>query len=745
MSLAATGPLPRGADAPTPSLAGYVERDAEAGGGNRLGLLVAGAHCGGCVRKIEDALAKDETVTRARVNLSTRRLDVAWNGPATHADRIVERLAAIGFDAVPYRASTLAEGDTKALRSLIKALAVAGFGTANVMMLSWAVWAGHFDTMGEATRAFFHWLSAAIALPTIAYAGRPFFNAAWSAVSRGRANMDVPISLGVIATTVMSLVETINGGPHVYFDGALALLFVLLIGRVLDQRVRGEARSAVHRLAALTTQPVMRLAEDGTAKAVPPESIEAGETVLVAAGERVGVDGVILSGRSTVDTSLIDGESIPKEAGPGTTILAGATNLSAPLSIKTRAAGQATSLAEIVRLLEAAEAQKGRFVSLVDHAVRWYTPIVHILAAATFAGWVIAGAGWQPALVAAVCVLIVTCPCALGLAAPMTRAAAASRLLRAGVLLKSDTVLERLSRIDTVVFDKTGTLTAPQPSLTSHDGTAEDLALAASLAASSRHPLAAAIYRAAPDVVPAKGVSEASGEGLVLERPDGPVRLGSAAFVGATTTPHAVDGPEVYLSVPGRAPVRFAFSSPLRPGAKETIDRLSADFMDVRLLSGDRPQIVGAMARAVGIHTWRGRLRPQDKIAEVEKLKEKGRSVLMVGDGLNDAPALAAADASLCPGSALDISRQAADAVWQGERMADVSLILKVARRAHAILIQNIAFSMLYNAAWIPIAMAGLVTPWIAAIAMSASSILVTLNAMRVGGLGATRGKAEAA
>ena len=724
-------------DPAAPDLAAYLRSDPD--GLNRLALMVEGIHCGGCVRKIESALQAMDGVREARVNMSTRRLNIVWEGAAARAGAFVARLGELGFTAVPYDPARLSGGDAARQRELLRALAVAGFAAANVMLLSVSVWAGHAQGMTPATRELLHWFSALIALPAIVYAGRPFFRSALAALRGGRTNMDVPISLAVSLAGGMSLVETINGGPHAYFDSAVMLLFFLLIGRYLDQRARGQARSAAERLLALRGGAATVLEADGRRRVVPASELRPGLRLLVAAGERVPADGTIESGGADLDTSLITGETLPVAATPGAAVHAGTLNLGAPLTLRVTAVGEDTLLAEIVRLMEAAEQRRAREVALADRISRLYAPVVHVLALAAFLGWVLLGGlAWQPALLIAVAVLIVTCPCALGLAVPAVQVIATGRLLRGGVLLKSGTALERLAEADTVVFDKTGTLTEGRPALEGAGVDPADLHAAAALAGASTHPLARALARAAPEVPVAAGVQEVPGCGLVLETPEGAVRLGKRDWAvgeaergerGATAP---ADGPELWLARPGAAPVRFAFTDPLRADAAEVVRRLKARGKAVRLLSGDRVATVERVAESLGIADWEAACTPAAKTARLEALAAEGRRVLMVGDGLNDAPALAAASVSVSPASAADISQTAADAVFQGSRLAPLLALLDTAGRTRRLVRQNFVLAIGYNAFAVPCAVAGLVTPLVAAVCMSSSSLLVTGNALRL-------------
>jgi Cu2+-exporting ATPase len=717
----------------------YVQ---SAGDGRRmLHLMVEGVHCGGCVRRIEKALLADPAVEHARVNQTTRRLVVEWLGSAAIADRLVRTVSALGYRVVPYDPAQLASAEAATERALLRAMAVAGFAAGNIMLLSVAVWAGHFQDMGPQTRHLLHWFSALIALPAILYAGRPFFDSARGALRNGRTNMDVPISVGVLLASGMSLFETVRGGAHVYFDSAIMLLFFLLVGRYLDRRARGHARAAAERLLALGTRAVTVLEADGRRRAVPAAMVAPGMTALVTAGERIGVDGTVLDGTSALDTSLITGETLPATVGAGDRVFAGTLNLDAPLRIAVAAVGEGTLLAEIVRLMELAEQRRARYVVLADRLAALYAPAVHGLALATFLGWtLLAGTAWQVALLYAVAVLIITCPCALGLAVPAVQVIASGRLLRRGVLLKSATALERLAQIDTVVFDKTGTLTRGRPAL-ARSAPIDQAALrvAAALVGASRHPLARAVAGALPEVPVASGVEEVPGQGLRVATPSGEVRLGNRAWCGVEGTDSSGDGPELWLARPGCPPVRFAFDDPLRADAAPVIRELRARGMSVELLSGDRAPSVAGVAAELGIEAWRAGCTPGDKFARLEALAAAGRRVLMVGDGLNDAPALAAAYVSASPSTAIDLSQTAADAVFQGERLRPVIELLDVARGADRLIRQNLALALGYNLITVPLAVLGLVTPLIAALCMSGSSLAVVANALRLRRLGPRR------
>ncbi len=727
-----------------------------ADGSAELTLIVQNLHCPTCIRTIEGAVEGLAGLEAARVNLGTRRLKLRWDPRATTAEPLLAAVAARGYRLVPLDPEQVESAEAAETRELLRALAVAGFAAGNVMLLSVSVWSGLAEDMGPATRSLMHWVSALIALPAVAYAGRPFFRSALAALRGGRTNMDVPISLAVILAAGMSLSETLRGGELVYFDASVMLLFFLLIGRFLDLRLRGRARSAAENLTALRATSATVVGADGGLSSLPIGRLQPGMTVAVAPGERIPVDGTVRLGRSEIDSSLLTGESLPRPALPGSEVYAGTLNGGGALRIEVTKTADASLLAEIVRLMESAEQGRDRYVRLADRVARHYAPAVHLLAAGTLAGWLaFSTLPWQDSLMIAIAVLIITCPCALGLAVPAVQIAAVGRLMKRGVLVKSADALERLAAVDTLVFDKTGTLTTGRPELQNLARIpAEDLDLAAAIAAESRHPLARALCRAAGRQ-PAIGtaVTEHPGDGLEAVVDGETLRLGRRGWCGvadeATGEGDDSAAMELWLTGSGRTPRRFVFRDALRPDAAEAVARLLQAGFRIELLSGDRAPVVAELAAQLGIAAWRGDCRPADKIARLEALAAEGRKTAMIGDGLNDAPALAAAFASLSPADAADVSQVAADIIFQGDRLAPVVEALATARRARRLVLQNFALAMLYNLIAVPIAVAGFVTPLIAALAMSGSSIIVTGNAMRLNAgrldLGSAAGDAPAA
>ena len=497
-----------------------------------MDLAVEGIACGACIGRIESAVKRLPGVTEVRLNFTNRRLHVNWTDGAIAPAQILQTLEEAGYHGYPF-APLRAEAEAAAeARRLTRCLAVAGFAAMNIMLLSVSVWAGNASDITPETRDFFHWASALIALPAAAYSGRPFFASAWRALRAGTLNMDVPISLGVILALGMSVVETANHAKDAYYDSAIMLLFFLLVGRALDHAMRRKTRAVAGNLAALKAETAHRFSGDELIS-VPVAALKASDRLLVKPGERVPADGQVLGGVSEIDESLITGETARRKVGAGATVYAGSLNYSGALTMRVTAADRATLLDEIERLLEQAASAKSRAMQLADRAARFYAPMVHLTAAATFAGWWLVGASLHDAVVTAIAVLIITCPCALALAIPAVQVVASGALFRAGVILNAGDAIERLGEADTVIFDKTGTLTLPEPRVVNAAAIdAELLQMAARLALSSRHPLAAALARESASHVPYDVVTEEPGQGVRAMLGGVEARLGSAAFCG---------------------------------------------------------------------------------------------------------------------------------------------------------------------------------------------------------------------
>ncbi|WP_442881319.1 heavy metal translocating P-type ATPase [Brevundimonas sp.] len=715
--------------ATAPDMSAFLRRTDD--GRASVDLLVTGARCAGCISKIEREVSGLPGVESARLNLSTGRLAIGLANARVDPARIISALDRLGYSAAPFDPGAATAQRDREGRRLILALAVAGFGAMNAMMFSVPIWAGLFgQELGPATRAMMMWMSAAVGAPCAIFAGMTFFQSAWRSLRAGRANMDVPISVGVILTLAISFSETILNGRDAYFDAAVSLLFLLLIGRWLDHVLRAKARSAAGDLLALQA-PTARVVDAlGHERTVPLGDVRPGDILRVRPGDRIPVDGVLEAGEALIDNSLLTGESMPERVTPGGLCRAGAVNTAGLLTLRASARSEDSTLSAIARLVEAGAQSRSRYVRLADRAAALYVPVVHAAALATFAGGWALGLDPREALIRAVAVLIVTCPCALGLAVPAVQVVASARLFRRGVLVKSGAALERLAEIDHVVFDKTGVLTEGRPALVGASQTV--IAMAAPLARASSHPMARAVARAAGEGPLARDVVEHAGlgvEGLIGGRR---ARLGRAAFVGAPTLRSGET--ELWFGFEGETKVRLQFSDIVRPDAAAAIKALEDRGITMEILSGDQVGAVSAVADAVGVAGWKAGMLPQEKSEAIDRLAAAGRKVLMVGDGLNDAAALARAHAAIAPGSALEASQNAADLVLTGDALMTIVEAIDVARSARRRALENFGFAALYNLVAAPAAMLGFVNPFVAALAMSGSSLVVTLNALRVRG-----------
>jgi Cu2+-exporting ATPase len=711
--------------------AGHMEAD----GAVRYVLSVPGIHCGGCISAIERCFDGQDGVVSARVNLSLKRLTIILDNAEQSPAFVLQQLDALGYPGTPVDLGDL--GDPTQRREtdrLLRALAVAGFAAGNIMLLSVSVWSG----AEGATRDLFHLISGLIAIPVVAYSGRVFFSSALRALSVGRLNMDVPISLAVILALVMSVYESVTGGAEAYFDAVVTLLFFLLIGRYLDQLMRDHARGAVLGLARMTARGGTVIGADGTLSYAPVDEIEPGMVLRVAPGERIPTDGTVTRGASDLDRSLVTGESAPVAIGSNSSVEAGTLNLTGSVDITVTRKADQSFIAEVMQMMEAAENGRGRYVRIADRMARIYAPAVHLLALFAFVGWMIAtGGDWHASLYTAISVLIITCPCALGLAVPVVHVIGAARLFGQGILMKDGSALERLAEADFAVFDKTGTLTTGTPRIVASAISPGGAPAAKALAQHSIHPASRAIAVFFADV-PAAAITdirEVPGYGVEGVLNGHRIRLGRGEWVSeisSDTAGDAVAGNGLAFASEDGVVSGFQMSETLRDGAAQAVAALGGQGMQVELLSGDAEAAVAAVAGQTGIDTCRAGETPSGKIARIKALQAEGHRVLMIGDGLNDAPALAAGHVSMAPASASDIGRMAADFVFTRETMLSVPFARDVALKAGRLVRQNFGLAIAYNCIAVPLAVAGMVTPLIAALAMSGSSIVVIANSMRL-------------
>lgn len=716
--------------AATPDLADdlsrYVRRT---GDHSTVEIAVRGAHCANCISKIERGISSLPGVDEARLNLSTGKLAVSWHGDSDLARPIIQRVKALGYDAFPFEAADVSDERSSERRSLLRRLAVAGFGTVFVVGLTDAVWYGSAD-MSAATRDLFFWLAAAVSIPATLYSATPFFTSAANSLSHRQTNMDVPIAAAIVLSLALSVYQTFAHLHATYFDAATMLTFLLLIGRYLDFSLRDRARGAARHLLALQSVLSRRITLDGNVETVPASDLVVGDRVLLAAGERTAVDGVLEDG-TDADLSLVTGESMPVTMAKGAVLHAGSVVVGRPCVLRAMARVEDSLVADLARLLEAGQQTRNLYVRMADRAARAYVPFVIIASLSVCILWMLSGAGIPTSITNAITVLIITCPCALGLAVPAVQIVATGRLFERGVFVKSGDALERLAQIDVVVFDKTGTLTLGTPELLETKLPGDTLAVAAKLARASQHPLARALARAAGAGPVASGVQEEAGQGLEAIVGGRTQRLGSAAWCGAQEVAHAS---ELWFRDGDGPAVRFTFGDRIRSDATQTVAALRTRGVAVEMLTGDRERPASELAARAGISNWHAEVTPAEKARRIEAFGRHGHRVLMVGDGINDAGALAMAHVSIAPGSAADVSQLAADMVLRGDALMPVVEAIGVARKARRLVLQNFALAAVYNVIAVPIAALGLVTPLIAAALMASSSLLVTVNALRLAG-----------
>ncbi len=699
---------------------------------SEIDFVVQGMTCAACMAQIEKAVSRLPGAPAARVNYATRRLRVRWRDASFHPEAVASALRPLGYKVQPFAFESVEDEDRARAKYLIRCLAIAGFSALNVMLLSVAIWAGDASGMDASTRDLFHWISALIALPAALFAGQPFFGGALTALRGGRLNMDVPISIGLCLALGMSVFETVHHAQHAYFDSALMLMFFLLAGRALDHGMRRKMRAVVNNLSSLRAVTACRIGPEGPVE-IPAKSLREGDVALARPGERLPADGEVASGEFEIDEGVITGETAPRSVKPGDAVFAGSLNLSGAIHVRVGAAGAHSLLDEIERLLDAASAAKSRYVRLADRAAAIYAPVVHLAALLTAVGWLLGGASIHDAVIAAIAVLIITCPCALALAVPAVHVAASGALFRAGVLPCNGDALERLAEIDVVAFDKTGTLTMPEACLVNRADIPPDLlAMAARLALSSRHPLARGVALEAGTAAPFAAAREEVGQGVSAMIDGREARLGSLSFCDVEAPGAASDaGASLIAFRYGERAAVLQVRQALRPDAAKVVARLKRRALAVEILSGDVAAAVREVGGALDVERAMGGLKPADKVARLQALREQGHKALLVGDGLNDAPALAEAHASLSPATAADLAQSVADAIFLGDRLGPVVDAIDIARAARQRMRQNLALAAAYNIVAVPLAMAGVVTPLIAAVAMSASSLLVTLNALR--------------
>lgn len=698
-------------------------------------LGVEGIYCAACAWLIEHVLRREPGVEDIQVNPATGRAVLLWDASRTALSRLMRRMDEIGYRPYPVDVADAVSAATRERRAALRRLAVAGLGMMQVMMYAVGLYAGAIHSgMEPGIERFLRLVSLLVATPVVFYAGAPFFRGAWRDLREARPGMDVPIALAVGGAYAASVWNTLVAGGEVYFDSVTMFVFFLTVARFLEMSARHRAARSTESLAASLPETALRLTEGREAR-VPLAELEPGDRVRVRAGDPVPADGIVRAGEAHLDESLLTGEFMPTTRGEGDEVVGGSVNAGSPFDMAVTRTGGDTLVSHITRLLARAQSERPRLARAADRVARWFVAAVLAIAAVTALAW------WtvEPARAFAVtlAVLVVTCPCALSLATPTALVAATARLSREGVLVARAGALETLAGADRVVLDKTGTLTRGSLTIRRADGTdrmngSEALALAAALEAHSEHPIARAFAPFA-DGRAATGVGVRRGLGVEGTVDGRRWRVGRPDWAAGTSGDG--DGPStrIALGVDGREVARFELADELRPGAAEAVRALAAAGLAVEILSGDAEGPVRALAAELGIESWRARQGPEDKLARLRELQARGRRVVMVGDGINDAPVLAGADVSVAVGGGSALAHRSADLLLTGERLADLATALDRSRRTLRVVHQNLAWAVAYNACALPLAMAGLVAPWMAALGMSASSLVVVANAMRLG------------
>jgi Cu2+-exporting ATPase len=711
-------------------------------GQREVSLQLEGLHCAACAWLIENSLAREPGVRQIQVNPGTARAELRFDARLIPLSALLSRIYALGFTPLALSYSGGPPAETEERRAALKRLAVAGFGMMQLMTFAVSLYAGVMQSMAPELREFLRFVSLAVATPVVLYSAQPFFVSAWRSVRGGALGMDVPVALSIAAAYLWSVYSTLRGEGTVYYDSAVMFTFFLLLGRYVEMSLRHRAGLQHDALARLLPQSVLRL--DGSrAERVTPDELRAGERVRVLPGERIAADGTIFSGTTEVDESSLTGESAPRVRGRGDGLIAGTLNLGGTVEMSVLRVGQDSTLAAISRLLAQARASRPKVADLADRVAAWFVGGVLVLAAGVLAYWLHADPA--RAFPATLAVLVVTCPCALSLATPVALACATTRLARAGLLVTRGRALERLAACDRIVFDKTGTLTRGEPrleeveSLDARVPGALCLQIAAALESHASHPLA----RAFAHIAPALEVSEVrcvAGRGVEGSIDGTRYRIGNRAYVlegspGAKPAAAVVaegERPSILLGDTQGLLARFAVSDALRSDARATLGRLERLGLVPLIASGDQSGAVDAVAARLGGVAARAALSADAKVALVHALQASGERVVMIGDGVNDAPVLATADVSVAVASGTDLAKVSADLVLLGERLDGLVTAVETSRRMLRVIRQNLAWAALYNLTAVPLAASGLLEPWMAAIGMSMSSLLVVLNALRI-------------
>ena len=703
-------------------------------------LILEGITCAACVWLNERHVKSLDGVLDFHVNYSTHRAQLTWDNSRIHLSDVLKAISAIGYHAHPFDPGKQAELHKKERSKMIRRIGVAGVGMMQVMMLAVAMYLGAYEGMDENIRNLLRWASLVITIPVILYSAKPFFVSAWRDLKRRKLGMDVPVSLAIAAAFLASAWATVRGSGEVYFDSVTMFTFFLLSGRFLEMSARHQAGRVADELVRLMPATAHRLGKNGI-DVVPAGELVVGDQVLVKPGETIPADGKIVEGVSSVDESLLTGESLPLKREPGDAVIGGSVNRESPLTVRVEKVGSDTVLAAISRLLERAHAEKPAIAELANRVAGWFVLALLIIATAVYLYWLPSGA--EKAFWITLSVLVITCPCALSLATPVAITAATGALTKLGVLTTRGHALETLAATTDIIFDKTGTLTQGELSLSrvkplGDRSEREILAIASALEAFSEHPIAQAIHAKDTDLeasnvetVPGMGV-----EGMVAGQR---YRLGNSDYISSWHPDKELPegsgkSTQIFLADKNSVLASIELGDNLRPESKDMVRRLNASGIEVHLLSGDNPGAVKVVADELNIQHAKGNQLPGDKLAYVKHLQGQGKTVAMVGDGINDAPVLAAAQVSIAMGAGAQLAQASADMVLLSNDLNHLPKAIDKARRTLKIIRQNIAWAITYNLVALPLAAMGFIAPWMAAIGMSFSSLLVVLNALRLKG-----------
>jgi len=697
-------------------------------------IYVGGMYCAACSWLIETTMARVPGMVSADINPVTHRLRVRWHTADVGLGGILATLANLGYDPQPLAPESAARPELLEQRAALKRLLVASLGMMQVMMFAVGLYAGDFQGMDETMQRFLRIVSFFVTTPVVFYSARPFYRSAWRGVLARAPGMDLPVSIAITAAYVGSIYATLTNAPAVWFDSVVMFVFFLTLGRFLEMRARHRSIDRSTALSNVLPNTVTRCSTEGQVT-IPSSQLVAGDVVLVRPGESIAADGILVDGKTAVDEALLTGEATPKQKSIGDTLLAGSINLDSMIQLRVETTGSDTTLGTISRMSERARYARPTYVQIADRIASYIVVAILVIAAAVGTFWYITAP--DRAFVVTLSVLVVTCPCALALATPAAFAAAGTRLAQLRLLVTNGNAIEALARSTRILFDKTGTVTRGAPVieeieiLDNNFDEKQCLRIAAALETVSTHPIASA-FRTKDNDVAISEQSVAVGNGVSGTIENQVWRLGRAGFVAANP-----DSKGVFLGVEGKLVARFSISDELRDDAADTISHLAELGLRAGLISGDSETAVEHTAGKLGIADYNANCSPEDKLEIIRTAQENGEIVIMVGDGINDAPVLAGADASIAPAHGALLAQTSADIILVGHELSPVATAIELSRQTLKIVRQNLAWAIIYNAAALPLAALGYVPPWAAAIGMSASSLIVVLNALRINRFGA--------